>query len=115
MTFGRGNLKTRKEQRQLSRSSPRHCTEASDRPIFLLPFPPDFPPPAGSDTSTATINNFFLAMILYPEVQEKIRKEIDSVIGTDRLPEFEDEDSLPYLTAALKELMRCESICLDYY
>ena len=48
-------------------------------------------------------------MILYPDVQAKIRKEIDSVVGTDRLPEFEDEGGLPYLSAALKELMRYES------
>lgn len=61
---------------------------------------------AGSDTGTATINNFFLAMILYPDAQAKIRKEIDSIIGTDRLPEFEDESDLPYLSAALKELIR---------
>jgi Cytochrome P450 len=52
-------------------------------------------------------------MILYPEVQEKIRKEVDTVVGTDRLPEFEDEDSLPYLNAALKELMRYESVTID--
>ena len=45
-------------------------------------------------------------MILYPDVQERIRKELDSVVGTDRLPEFEDEEGLPYLSAALKELMR---------
>ena len=61
---------------------------------------------AGSDTTVATVNNFILAMLLYPEIQSKIRAEIDSVVSSDRLPEFADEKSLPYLSAAIKELIR---------
>ena len=34
---------------------------------------------AGADTSVAGINKFIMAMALYPEVQEKARKELDSV------------------------------------
>ena len=48
----------------------------------------------------------FLAMALYPEVQKKAQEEIDSVIGPNRLPNFEDRPSLPYINAVVKESMR---------
>ncbi|KAJ3539759.1 hypothetical protein NMY22_g4589 [Coprinellus aureogranulatus] len=61
---------------------------------------------AGYDTTHATIINFILAMVCHPEVQAKVREEIDCVVGNDRLPEFSDEENLPYLGAVLKELLR---------
>ena len=48
----------------------------------------------------------FLAMALYPEVQKKAQAEIDSVIGPDRLPTFEDRPFLPYINAVVKESLR---------
>ena len=45
-------------------------------------------------------------MLLYPEVQKRAQSEIDRVIGRDRLPEFSDRDSLPYITAITKEVLR---------
>ncbi|THC93362.1 hypothetical protein EYZ11_007154 [Aspergillus tanneri] len=48
----------------------------------------------------------FLAMILYPEAQEKAQEEIDRVVGTHRLPRFEDRDKLPYINALVKEILR---------
>ena len=48
----------------------------------------------------------FLAMALYPEVQKKAQAEIDAVVGSHRLPDFEDRPSLPYINAIVKELMR---------
>ena len=45
-------------------------------------------------------------MALYPEVQKKAQEELDNVIGNDRLPEFSDRDSLPYINAVVKELLR---------
>lgn len=49
-----------------------------------------------------------LAMVLYPDVQEKARREIDSVIGLGRLPDFNDRlgGSLPYIDAIVKEVLR---------
>jgi cytochrome P450 len=32
--------------------------------------------------------------------------EIDNVVGVDRLPDFGDETSLPYVSALVKEVMR---------
>jgi len=43
-----------------------------------------------------TVSHFLLAMMTHPEVLAKAQKEIDSVVGTDRLPTFSDRPSLPY-------------------
>ena len=49
---------------------------------------------------------FFLVMTLYPDVQKKAQQEIDSVIGSDRLPSINDRDQLPYIRALVSELFR---------
>ncbi|KAJ8086080.1 hypothetical protein PM082_004899 [Marasmius tenuissimus] len=60
----------------------------------------------GSDTS-ANLNRFFvLAMVRFPQAQKRAHEELDRVIGSDRLPTFEDEPKLPYITAMVKELIR---------
>ncbi len=50
--------------------------------------------------------SFFLAMAIHPDIQRRAQNEIDTIIGTHRLPEFEDRPSLPYVEALLRELMR---------
>ena len=49
---------------------------------------------------------FFLAMALYPEVQKKAQQELDAVVGSERLPDFSDRPSLPYVNAIVRELLR---------
>ncbi|KAF7371311.1 Cytochrome P450 [Mycena sanguinolenta] len=61
---------------------------------------------AGADTTAAQIKAFFLAMSLYPEVQAAAQKEIDAVVGTDRLPDISDRERLPYVNALCKEVLR---------
>ncbi|KAH9041581.1 cytochrome P450 [Lactarius pseudohatsudake] len=56
--------------------------------------------------TTAAVQSFVLAMVLYPEVQKHAQEEIDSVLGHGHLPGFGDEDALPYLKAVLYELLR---------
>jgi len=60
----------------------------------------------GADTTVSSINTFFLAMSLHPEVQKKAQTEIDTVIGNDRLPSFSDQDHLPYVQSLVKEVFR---------
>jgi len=60
----------------------------------------------GIDTTTAAIQSFVLAMVLYPDVQKRAQEEMDSVIGHGHLPQFGDEDALPYLKAVLHEVLR---------
>lgn len=50
--------------------------------------------------------SFILAMVLYPEVQKRAQTELDHVIGKDRLPDFTDRASLPYLECILSETLR---------
>ena len=45
-------------------------------------------------------------MALYPQVQKKAQAEIDAVIGPNRLPDFHDRPSLPYINAIVKESSR---------
>ncbi|KDQ62054.1 hypothetical protein JAAARDRAFT_448042 [Jaapia argillacea MUCL 33604] len=60
----------------------------------------------GSDTTVSSIYTFFLAMTLYPEVQKKAQAELDTVVGTDRLPSPADREHLPYVDALVKEVYR---------
>ncbi|KAF5606611.1 oxidoreductase [Fusarium subglutinans] len=60
----------------------------------------------GADTTVSSIYSFVLAMLLFPDVQSKAQKEIDSVVGTSRLPQFEDRPNLPYVDALIKETLR---------
>lgn len=45
-------------------------------------------------------------MVWFPEVQAKAHEELDRVVGTGHLPDFGDEDSLPYCKAIIMELLR---------
>ncbi|KIJ62887.1 hypothetical protein HYDPIDRAFT_30029 [Hydnomerulius pinastri MD-312] len=67
---------------------------------------PTYRTEAGFETSSSTLHAFILAMLLHPEVQAKAQAEIDSVIGSGRLPHFDDRPSLPYIDAILRELLR---------
>lgn len=62
------------------------------------------------ETSSSTLMVFALAMVLFPDVQKRAQAEIDSVIGRDRLPTFEDRASLPYIEAILRETFRWQPI-----
>ncbi|KAH9831561.1 cytochrome P450, partial [Rhodofomes roseus] len=61
---------------------------------------------AGSDTTAMAIATFVLYMLSYPNVLQKAREEIDVVVGADRMPDFDDEERLPYLVACIKESLR---------
>ncbi|KAF8516743.1 cytochrome P450 [Hysterangium stoloniferum] len=61
---------------------------------------------AGADTSACTLEVFFLAMTRFQHAQEMAQRELDEVIGSDRLPTSEDRDRLPYINALIKELLR---------
>ncbi|KAG6907755.1 hypothetical protein DXG01_007509 [Tephrocybe rancida] len=61
---------------------------------------------AAEDTTVAVMQSFVLAMVRHPEAFSKAQREMDRVIGTDRLPNYEDRGSLPYLDCILKEVLR---------
>lgn len=45
-------------------------------------------------------------MLRFPDVLRKAQEEIDRVVGRDRLPNEDDEQSLPYIRALQCELLR---------
>ncbi|KAJ6477480.1 cytochrome P450 [Mycena vulgaris] len=61
---------------------------------------------AGADTSRVTLLFFLLAMMENPDIAKRAQHEIDSVVKPGHLPDFEDYDAMPYVTALLKELLR---------
>ncbi|KAL0952779.1 hypothetical protein HGRIS_007003 [Hohenbuehelia grisea] len=61
---------------------------------------------AAEDTTVSVMHTFILAMLLHPAVFQKAQAEMDQVVGQERLPTFEDLDSLPYLSCVLKEVYR---------
>ncbi|TFK73172.1 cytochrome P450 [Pluteus cervinus] len=65
---------------------------------------------AGSDTTVSSISTFVLAMVLNPDIQQKLRSAVEAVVGTDRLPEFEDVEPIDYLHAVVKETLRWQPV-----
>ena len=58
----------------------------------------------GSDTSSATLQSAILVLACHPDVQRKAQEEIDRVIGSDRVPQWEDLPNLPYTQAVIQEV-----------
>ncbi|KAJ7138330.1 cytochrome P450 [Mycena epipterygia] len=65
---------------------------------------------AGAETTSSTLHTFFMAMALNPDIMRKIQHQIDTVVGRDRLPTFEDRADLPWVSAVMKEVMRWRPI-----
>ncbi|KAH9937759.1 cytochrome P450 [Epithele typhae] len=67
---------------------------------------------AGIETTSGTLCIFFLAMLHYPEAMRKAQAELDSVVGRDRLPTFDDREKLPYVNALISETLRWRPIAV---
>ncbi|KAF3047192.1 hypothetical protein E8E12_011599 [Didymella heteroderae] len=60
-----------------------------------------------ADTSKMSSWSFLEAMMRFPDVQAKALAKIEAVVGVaDRLPVYEDLDSIPYVRCLMKELWR---------
>ncbi|EKM59174.1 uncharacterized protein PHACADRAFT_249435 [Phanerochaete carnosa HHB-10118-sp] len=64
----------------------------------------------GADTTVSAVATFVLAMLKFPNVQSTAQAELDRVIDSGRLPTFEERDSLPYVTAVMKETLRWHQV-----
>ncbi|XP_005393602.1 PREDICTED: cytochrome P450 1A2 isoform X2 [Chinchilla lanigera] len=64
---------------------------------------------AGFDTVTTAITWSLMYLVTKPEIQKKIQKELDTVIGRDRRPQLADRPRLPYLEAFILEVFRHSS------
>jgi len=45
-------------------------------------------------------------MAITPSIQEKAQREIDRVVGRNRLPDFSDRPNMPYVEAIYREVLR---------
>ncbi len=58
----------------------------------------------------SSIQALFLVLASFPEAQKKAQAELDAVVGPHRLPDFADQESLPYVCAVIKECLRWRAI-----
>lgn len=64
----------------------------------------------GADTSVSFMCTFFILMALHPDIQAKAQAEIDSVVGSSRLPKLSDRGNLSYTNALVEEVLRYAEI-----
>ncbi|XP_069824524.1 cytochrome P450 2J6-like [Dendropsophus ebraccatus] len=65
---------------------------------------------AGTETTSASLEWCLLYMMLYPDIQEKCREEIDKIRGTRDHVNYEDRAHMPYTQAVLQEVQRFASV-----
>ena len=69
---------------------------------------------AGQETTSNTLAWLCIYLINRPEIQEQLHKELDTVIGSDRLITVDDKHDLNYLNAVVAETQRyCNLIALN--
>ncbi|KAI0052220.1 cytochrome P450 [Auriscalpium vulgare] len=61
---------------------------------------------AGFETTSTTLTWWVLAMVAYPDTQVRAQAELDTVVGRERIPTFEDLPRLPYVRAMVREVLR---------
>ncbi|XP_066432450.1 cytochrome P450 2W1-like [Eleutherodactylus coqui] len=64
----------------------------------------------GTETTSTTIQWCILFMMKYPHIQKKAQDEIESVIGLERPPRWDDQTVLPYCLAVAHESQRCANL-----
>jgi cytochrome P450 len=65
---------------------------------------------AASHTTVASLCNFIIAMVKYPEAARKAREEIDRVVGRGRLPGMADREKLVYVECLIREVLRWRNV-----
>lgn len=65
---------------------------------------------AGTDTTATTLRWAIVLLANHPNVQKRLQEEIDAAITGDVLPSIDDMSRLPYLKAAILEVMRIRTL-----
>ncbi|XP_044290508.1 cytochrome P450 2J4-like [Varanus komodoensis] len=61
---------------------------------------------AGTETMSITLQWGLLLMVAYPEIQEKVYKEMTDVFGSLHYISYQDRKKLPYTNAVIHEIQR---------
>ncbi|NWR78255.1 CP2J2 protein, partial [Centropus unirufus] len=64
----------------------------------------------GTETTSTTLRWALLYMVQYPEIQEKVQREIATVLEPSHLISYEDRKRLPYTNAVIHEALRYSNI-----
>ncbi|KFU84236.1 Cytochrome P450 2J2, partial [Chaetura pelagica] len=67
---------------------------------------------AGTETTATTLCWALLYMVLYPDIQEKVQKELDAVLGCSHFICYEERRKLPYTNSVIHEIQRYSNIIL---
>ncbi|KAI2603637.1 cytochrome P450 [Hypoxylon sp. NC1633] len=68
---------------------------------------------AGVETSAGSLASFLLACVKFgPKFIPEAQAELDAVVGSDRLPTFEDLSRLPYIHAVTSETLRWRPVAV---
>ena len=65
---------------------------------------------AGSETTATNLLWAVVFLMRHPEIQAKLARELDDVVGGERQPGLSDQDKMPYTLAFINEVHRKASI-----
>ncbi|KAF4548076.1 Cytochrome P450-like protein 54 [Elsinoe fawcettii] len=65
---------------------------------------------AAASTTASLAMSWVLMMLLHPTWLKQLQSEIDAVVGSERLPTFDDLPQLPLLRAVVKEVARMRPV-----
>ncbi|KAL8188128.1 UNVERIFIED_CONTAM: hypothetical protein K2H54_061971 [Gekko kuhli] len=65
---------------------------------------------AGTETTSLSLRWALLLMANHPDIQEKVHKEMEDVLGSSQLLRYQDRKKLPYTNAVIHEIQRFQYI-----
>ncbi|KAJ1087789.1 hypothetical protein NDU88_000952 [Pleurodeles waltl] len=60
----------------------------------------------GTETTTITLRWALLYMANRPDIQDKVQKELDAVLGDSQVIQYDDRKKMPYTNAVIHEIQR---------
>ncbi|XP_042313608.1 cytochrome P450 2J5-like [Sceloporus undulatus] len=67
------------------------------------------------ETTATTLHWALLYMVAYPDVQDKVRKELEDVLGSSQTISYEDRERLPFTNAVLHEIQRLSKVIITSF
>ncbi len=60
----------------------------------------------GHESTSTTLTLLFYLLALHPEYAKKVQQEVDSVMGSRKLPAYDDLSKFKYLRCCINETLR---------